>query len=111
MKPRHTIIVITFNQEGLIGRALDSILNQKEFIYEIIIFDDCSTDKTWMVIQEYKNKYPSIIKPFRNPINLGIFGNIESTWAKASGDIIWYLSGDDEFCNGSASCNREGALA
>lgn len=100
MKPLHTIIIITYNQENLIVRALESILCQKEFVYEIVISDDCSTDKTWEVIQEYQKTYPDIIKPFRNPVNLGIFGNIESTYDKTNGEIIWFLSGDDEFCNG-----------
>lgn len=100
MKLRNTVVIITYNQKDLIRRALDSILCQSNFIYEIVISDDCSTDETWEVIQEYKEKYPHIIKPFRNPINLGIFENIESTWTKVTGDIIWYLAGDDEYCNG-----------
>lgn len=100
MKPRHSIIIITYNQENLISRALDSLLCQKEFIYEIIVADDCSPDNTWKVIQEFQQKYPGLIKPYRNTKNLGIFGNIESTWTKANGDIIWYLAGDDIYCNG-----------
>lgn len=100
MEKKHSIIVITYNQENLIGRALDSLLCQKEFIYEIIVSDDCSTDDNWGVINKYKQKYPEIIKPFRNPVNLGIFGNIESTWNKVSGNVIWHLAGDDIFCNG-----------
>jgi glycosyltransferase involved in cell wall biosynthesis len=98
--PHHTIILITYNQEDLIERALDSLLCQKEFIYEIVVSDDCSTDKTWEIIQTFKNRYPEIIRPFQNSHNLGIFGNIESTWSKPTGDIIWYLSGDDVYCKG-----------
>lgn len=97
---KHSVVIITYNQEKLIGRALDSVLCQKEFLYEIVVCDDCSTDNNWDVILEYTSKYSDLIKPFRNLQNLGIFGNIESTWSKISGDIIWYLSGDDEYCNG-----------
>ena len=96
--PRHSVIIITYNQEKLISRALDSVLCQKEFLFEIIVCDDCSTDHNWEVIQKYQNRFPDLIKPFRNNQNLGIFGNIESTWSKPTGDIIWYLSGDDEYC-------------
>ncbi len=92
-----SIIIITYNQENLIQRALDSILCQKEFIFEIIISDDCSTDNTWNVIQNYKKQYSNIIKPYRHNKNVGIFGNIESTWNKPSGDIIFFLAGDDAF--------------
>lgn len=100
MKPLNTIIIITYNQEDLISRSLDSIICQREFVYEIIVSDDCSTDKTWEVILEYQKKYPNIIRPFRNSTNLGIFGNIEGTWSKVSGDVIWFLAGDDTYCNG-----------
>jgi len=100
MNPRNTVIVITYNQDNLIGRALESVLCQKDLVYEIIVSDDCSSDSTWTVIDSYAKKYPDLIKPIRNEVNLGIFAHIEATWARASGDIIYYLSGDDVFCDG-----------
>ena len=100
MKPRHSIVIITYNQEKLIGRAIESLLCQKEYIYEIIVADDCSTDNTWEVIQNYTKQYPDIIKPYSNHVNLGIFGNWEGTWSKVNGDIFWLLAGDDVYCNG-----------
>jgi glycosyltransferase involved in cell wall biosynthesis len=98
--PKISIVIITYNQEDLIGRALDSILIQKEWVYEIIICDDCSTDNNLEVISNYKDQFPELIKIHRNEQNLGIFGNLESAWSKPTGDMIFLLSGDDEFCNG-----------
>ena len=66
MHPRHSVIIITYNQEHLIKRALDSVVCQKDYLYEIIISDDCSTDYTWKVVLEYQRKYPSLLKPYRN---------------------------------------------
>lgn len=100
INPKHTVIIITYNQENLISRAIESLLCQKELIYEIIIADDCSRDNTWKVLQSYQTKYPDLIKPYRNEKNLGIFGNIEGTWDIPTGDIMWYLSGDDIYCDG-----------
>ena len=100
MEPKHSVIVFTYNQQDTIKRALESLLCQKELIYEIIIADDCSTDNNWSLITEYKNKYPELIKSYRHSKNQGIFGNIESTWDKTSGNIIWYLAGDDIYCDG-----------
>lgn len=100
MAPKYSIVIITYNQVNLIGRAIDSVLCQKEHLYEIIVSDDCSTDSTWSVIQTYYMKHPDLLKPFRNPVNLGIFAHLESTWKKITGDIIFYLSGDDELCDG-----------
>lgn len=98
--PKFSITIITYNQEHLIKRAIDSILIQKEWVYEIIICDDCSTDNNWQVILDYKNRYPNLIKAFRNERNLGIFGNIETTWTKTSGDAVLSMAGDDELCYG-----------
>lgn len=99
-KPRISIIVITYNQENLIGRALDSLLCQKEYVYEIIVSDDCSQDSTYEEILNYKQQFPDLIKASKNEINLGIFANMESTYSKVSGDIVFFLAGDDTFCDG-----------
>ncbi len=100
MNPKISILVITYNQEKVIGRAIDSVLIQKEYVHEIIISDDCSTDNNWEIITEYAKKYPDIIKPIRNEVNLGIFGNVENLYNKPSGDLVFWLSGDDTFCDG-----------
>jgi len=98
--PKISILLITYNQEKLIGRAIDSILLQKEWVYEIIISDDCSTDNNWQVITQYTQKYPNLIKSYRNKTNLGIFENVESLYSKPTGDMVFWLAGDDTFCDG-----------
>lgn len=95
--PRISVLMITYKQENLVGRALDSLLSQKDYIYEICINDDCSPDGTWEVLQRYAQRYPDLIKPVHNEHNLGIFENIEATWKRPTGDIICRLSGDDEY--------------
>jgi len=99
MKIKHSIIMITYNQEGYIRSAIDSLFRQGANPYEVIISDDCSTDSTQSIIQEYQEKYPSIIKPIFQKTNLGIYGNLNSLInnIKLRGDIISFLSGDDLF--------------
>ena len=94
-KPRISIIMITYKQEKLVGRTLDSLLTQKDYIYEICINDDCSPDGTWEVLQDYARRYPDIVKPVRNEHNLGIMQNTEAVWKRPSGDIIYDIAGDD----------------
>ena len=49
-----SVFVVTYNQEEFIKRALDSVLMQKvSFNYEIIIGEDCSTDSTPQICDEY----------------------------------------------------------
>ena len=56
-----SIVMLTYNHEKYIRQALDSILMQNtDFAFEVIIGDDCSTDKTAEILLEYKEKYPHI---------------------------------------------------
>ena len=49
---RITVLVMTYNQEELIKRALNSILNQKEYgLFKVVVCDDCSKDNTWNVLK------------------------------------------------------------
>ena len=94
--PRISVLMITYNQENYVSRALDSLLEQRDFIFEICINDDCSSDRTYDILEEYGKRFPNIIKPIRNHHNLGIFQNIEATWSRPSGDLVYRLAGDDE---------------
>lgn len=99
-KIKHSVIVITYNQEHLLPTALDSLFSQSVLPYEVIIGDDCSTDGTWDVIQEYYKKYPNIVRPIRNQYNMGIFQNINYLKKKPTGDVVSFLSGDDWYEDG-----------
>ena len=98
--PRISVLIICYKQEELIKRAINSLLKQKDFIYEICVSDDCSPDNTWAVLKDYEAQYPGIFKLHRNDPNVGIFENIEYTWTMPSGDIVYQLSGDDECGDG-----------
>lgn len=94
--PKISVLVITYNQEDVISRAIESLLTQKDYIYEICVSDDCSKDRTWEILQDYSAKNPGLFVLNRNEPNIGIFENIEKTWTMPTGDIIYQLSGDDE---------------
>ena len=102
-----SVLVISHNQAHLIGRCLDSILSQKLSVtYEIIISDDASTDSTWDVILEYKNRYPDIIKPYK--INSSEYNpditsdrcaiNKANVYSRASGRYVVNIDADDYLC-------------
>ena len=93
--PKISVLVITFNQENVIRRTIESILSQKKYIYEICVSDDCSTDNTFSILQELAEDNPGIFKLHKNNPNQGIFHNIETVWSMASGDIMYVLAGDD----------------
>mgnify|MGYP003985202659 FL=1 len=94
-----SVIIITYNQEKVVRRAIDSVLLQanKNYSLEIIVSDDCSFDSTWSIIKSYSILHPRLFKIKRNSKNLGIYDNYQSTFSLVTGDIIFSLAGDDEF--------------
>lgn len=97
-----SVFIITYNQESVIRRTLDSILCQKEWgLHQIVIGDDCSKDRTYDILLEYQYQYPDIIRPIRNEKNLGIYGNLYNTILhREQSDLYTFCAGDDAFCDG-----------
>ena len=63
--PKVSVLVQTYQQASFISTCLDSIISQKTaFPIEIIIGEDCSTDGTREICQEYAAKYPNLIRLF-----------------------------------------------
>lgn len=95
-----SISCITFNHEPYIARALDSFLMQKtDFPFEILVYDDASTDRTQEIIREYEARYPDIIKPYyqtENQYSKGKY-NVEGfyNYPRAAGKYIAMCDGDD----------------
>lgn len=90
-----SIFVVTYNQEQYIQQALDSILMQKvNFDYEVIIGEDCSTDSTPQICEEYASLYPNIKVYHHNP-NKGLVKNWEFVLNHCQGEYVAMLEGDD----------------
>lgn len=71
-----------------------SIVNQTYPIYELIIQDDCSTDGTYDILQDYSGRYP-YIHVFQNRENMGVNRNFFNALRKTSGDYIAISDQDD----------------
>ena len=96
-----SVCVITFNHNHYIKRCLDSILNQEvKFDFEVIIGDDCSTDGTRNIVQEYAKNYPEIIKLRLQGQNSGGTKNYNDVHRVAEGEYIAHCDGDDFFLPG-----------
>lgn len=95
-EPVLSVCFITYNHEKYIRQALDSVLLQQvNFSMEVVIGNDCSTDGTTLIVQEYLEKYPDRIR--LNPIesNIGMTANWLSTIQACKGKYIAMLEGDD----------------
>ena len=90
-----TIIIPVYNSEKFIKKCITSILNQNFFDYEIIIINDCSTDRSSKICQKLKHDNLNKIKLIRNDKNLGAGQSRNLGLKYASGKYIIFLDSDD----------------
>lgn len=93
-KPSISVLMPAYNAEKYISLAIESILNQTLRNFELIIIDDCSTDDTWNIIQQYANK-DSRIKGYRNAVNSKICKTLNRGISLVKGDLIARMDADD----------------
>ncbi|WP_111709644.1 glycosyltransferase family 2 protein [Lutibacter citreus] len=97
--PMVSVVCFVYNHEKYIKDALDGFIMQKtSFPIEVIVHDDASTDSSALIIKDYEEKYPEIIKPIYQKINQysiekGIVSEI--CFNKAKGKYIAMCEGDD----------------
>lgn len=99
MKPKVSILCLTYNHANFIKQTLDGFLTQEtNFPIEIVVHDDASTDGTREILQEYAKKYPKIIYPIyeeKNQYSLNNFKFINDMYSNARGKYIATCEGDD----------------
>lgn len=88
-----TIIIPIYNQPELVVRALDSIPKREDI--EVICIDDCSTDNTYEILQDYVEKSSLDIVLLRNEENSGIAVTTNKGIDLARGRWITDLDNDD----------------
>lgn len=94
-----TIRCAVYNQERYIRQCLEGfVMQETSFCYEAIVHDDASTDETVVVIKEFANKYPHIIKPILETENQYSKqdGSLTRIFDKnTNGKYIAFCEGDD----------------
>jgi glycosyltransferase involved in cell wall biosynthesis len=91
-KPLVSVVIPAFNRADLIGRAIDSVLQQTYAEFEITVVDDASTDNTAAVVGAIQDPRVRYLSSERNAgasaaRNMGIHA--------ASGDFVAFLDSDD----------------
>lgn len=98
-KIKVSVICNTYNQESYIRTTLKGILAQKtNYMFEVLIHDDASTDGTPEIIHEFVKLYPNIIKPIyqkENQYSKGVSVTNEFQLPRAKGEYIAFCEGDD----------------
>lgn len=98
--PLVSVIVLVYNAEKYLRKCFDGIVMQKvDFLYEVIVGEDCSTDNSREICLEYQAKYPHLFRLVLQEKNLGLIGNLKSVEALRRGELYTGVAGDDYWCN------------
>lgn len=89
-----SIIMSAYNGEKHIKEQIDSVLDQTISDFELLICDDCSSDTTYTILQQYALKN-SRVQIFKNPSNQGYYRTFEKLLYHCKGDYIAFCDQDD----------------
>jgi len=96
-RPLVTFALFAYNQEKYIREAVEGAFSQTYEPMEVILSDDCSTDRTFEIMQQMAAAYdgPHKVSVRRNEANLGLAGHVNAAFIVAGGDILLLAAGDD----------------
>lgn len=114
-----SICIPSYNSAHFLAAAIDSALQQQYPKFEILIVDDCSTDGSRAIGEQFERDYPQTVRFVANESNLGMVANWNKCLNLARGEYIKYLFGDDLLSSPHAisklatvlECNQEVTLA
>jgi glycosyltransferase involved in cell wall biosynthesis len=100
MAPQPIVSIVTpsFNSAAYIERTIESVLSQDYPRIEHIVMDGASTDGTVAILERYSDQLQFISAPDR-----GVVDAINKGFAMSKGDILAWLSADDEYLPGAVS--------
>lgn len=91
-EPLVTVTIPMYNNERFIGETIESILAQTYTNFELLIYDDNSTDGSYEIASSFSD---SRMRVFRNEKNLGPEGNWNRAIHDVKGKYVKLICGDD----------------
>lgn len=113
MIPKFSIVTPAYNSERFIAEAIESVISQKGgFSIEYIIMDNCSTDETLSIAEEYKQNIESGARKIHcdevqmtiiSEPDSGMYDAINKGFSHATGNIYAWINSDDMYLPGAFS--------
>jgi glycosyltransferase involved in cell wall biosynthesis len=95
-RPRVSVVLLTYNHEQFIDQAIASVVAQRtSFPFEVLLTEDCSTDRTRELVIAAAERHPEVIRLFLSERNLNTNEVTLRALRAARGDYVAFLDGDD----------------
>jgi Glycosyl transferase family 2 len=92
--PLVSVLLTSYNRETYIASSIESVLAQTFGDFELLITDNCSTDRSADIARSYEQR-DRRVRVIVNDRNLGQFGNRNRAAALARGSLLKYHDSDD----------------
>src|SRR5947209_16525418 len=94
---RVSVVVPVYNEEKTVARVLE-MLSNVPLNLEVIVIDDASTDHTWEILQELRQREPfAMYRYVRHDYNQGKGTGLRTGFGLVSGDLITVQDADLEY--------------
>ena len=94
-KPLVSVLMPIYNCEHTLEAAIDSIIMQTYSNWELIVCNDCSTDKSYAILHQYKKRLKDKMIILKNRTNSRIAYTLNHCLQYAQGEYIARMDGDD----------------
>lgn len=94
MNPDISVIMSVYNGETYLEEAIESIINQTFKNWELIVINDCSTDCTAKILEDFSLQ-DERIKVYTNEVNLKLPASLNKAISLSSGKYIARMDADD----------------
>lgn len=96
--PEITVVITSYNLESYIAGCLDELFGQSFQDFNILIVDDCSKDRTVLMIRDYQSNFPERLRLIEREKNLGSPARTRNAAMDSGfidGRFVIFLDGDD----------------
>src|SRR5581483_10555784 len=87
-----SVCIPTFNGAAYIKKCLDSLLEQNQPEFEVVVSDNASEDGTWDIVRSFRDQR---IRAFRSDRNVGMANNFNRALQECRGEYVKVLCADD----------------
>lgn len=99
--PVVSVLMLTYNHERHLAQAIESVMRQEvDFPFELLIGEDCSTDRSRQIALDFQSRHPAIVKVVTTDHNVGAYRNYLRLLAAARGQFMAQIDGDDYWLPG-----------